>query len=88
MTKKETAEAIIHKYIKIIGLQCEHESYCKSKECNVLEFTYCKVDFKKAKECAKSEVQSIINSNPYSNPFNTQQYSTIVFWQGVLNEIK
>jgi hypothetical protein len=40
-----------------------------------------------AKECALICVQEILNSNPYSNPFNTDVYSTMDFWQQVRNEI-
>jgi hypothetical protein len=43
--------------------------------------------FEAAKECALISVREIINSNPHSNPFNTQGYSTIVYWLEVEYEI-
>ena len=33
-------------------------------------------------------VDMIINSNPYSNPFNTTTYSTMDYWQEVKEEIE
>jgi ferritin-like protein len=41
----------------------------------------------KAKQCALIAVQEIINANPHSNPFTTEGYSTMLFWQEVKNEI-
>ena len=40
-----------------------------------------------AKECALIAVQEIINANPHSNPFTTEVYSTMLFWQEVKTEI-
>jgi hypothetical protein len=40
-----------------------------------------------AKQCALIAVQEIINANPHSNPFTTEVYSTMLFWQEVKNEI-
>lgn len=40
-----------------------------------------------AKQCAIICVQQIINANPYSNPLNTRQYSTMDFWNEVLTEL-
>jgi hypothetical protein len=33
-------------------------------------------------------VQEIILSNPHSNPFNTDVYSTMSYWQDVKKEIE
>jgi hypothetical protein len=41
-----------------------------------------------AKKCAIIAVQEIILSNPHSNPFNTDVYSTMSYWQEVQNEIE
>jgi hypothetical protein len=41
-----------------------------------------------AKQCALIAVQEIINSNPHSNPLNTNVYSTMVFWHEVKKEIE
>ena len=39
------------------------------------------------KQCALIAVNEIINSNPYSNPFNTNVESTMSYWQEVKQEI-
>jgi hypothetical protein len=44
-------------------------------------------DYDKAKQCALIAVQEIINANPHSNPFTTEIYSTMLFWQEVKQEI-
>ena len=36
-----------------------------------------------ATHCAIAEVTGIISSNPHSNPFNTDVYSTMEYWQEV-----
>ena len=41
-----------------------------------------------AKQCALIAVTEIINSNPYSNPFYTDVYSTMNYWIEVKNEIE
>jgi len=41
-----------------------------------------------AKLCALIAIQEIINSNPHSNPLNTDVYSTMDFWQSVKQEIE
>jgi hypothetical protein len=40
-----------------------------------------------AKICALIAVNYIINSNPHSNPFNTNVESTMSYWQEVKEEI-
>ena len=40
------------------------------------------------KQCALIAVDEIINSNPHSNPFNTNVFSTMEFWQEVKIEIE
>jgi hypothetical protein len=44
--------------------------------------------FNSAKQCALIAVQEIILSNPHSNPFNTDVYSTMSYWQEVKTEIE
>lgn len=40
-------------------------------------------------QCAITEVQAIINSNPHSNPLNTNPvYSTMDYWQQILTHLK
>jgi hypothetical protein len=41
-----------------------------------------------AKKCAIIAVQEIILSNPHSNPFNTDVYSTMSYWEEVKTEIE
>ena len=42
----------------------------------------------RAKKCALISVQKIINSNPHSNPFNTEVYSTMDYWLEVKTEVE
>jgi hypothetical protein len=42
----------------------------------------------KAKKCALIAVMEIINSNPHSNPLNTEVFSTIYYWHTVKREIE
>ncbi|CAB4152493.1 hypothetical protein UFOVP615_15 [uncultured Caudovirales phage] len=41
-----------------------------------------------AKKCALIAVDEIIFSNPHSNPFNTDVFSTMDYWQEVKKEIE
>ena len=41
-----------------------------------------------AKQCALISVQEIINSNPHSNPLNTEVSSTMEYWLKVKEEIE
>ena len=45
------------------------------------------ISHKEAKRCALIAVDYIINSNPHSNPFNTDVFSTMLFWQDVKQEL-
>lgn len=40
------------------------------------------------KQCALILVDEIILANPHSNPFNTDVYSTMEYWQEVKQEIQ
>ena len=79
MTKeKEIAEAIIKKHLTIVA-----EENMSSDE--ILLYT--------AKNCSRSEVQAIIdNIELYVTYLQLQykdfEFSTLEFWQGVLEEIK
>jgi hypothetical protein len=46
------------------------------------------VDESYAKQCALIAVDEIINSNPHSNPLNTDVHSTMSYWQEVKQEIE
>jgi hypothetical protein len=41
-----------------------------------------------AQRCALIAVDEIINSNPHSNPLNTDVHSTMEYWQEVKQEIQ
>lgn len=73
MTSKEKAEELINKFIP--HTRVFHE---------VLGWE----DYiDSAKQCALIAVTEIINSNPYSNPFNTDIHSTMQYWIDVKKEI-
>lgn len=40
------------------------------------------------KECALIAIGEIIAANPHSNPFNTDVYSTMDYWQEVKQELQ
>ena len=40
------------------------------------------------KQCALIAVNEIINSNPHSNPLNTEVYSTMDWWQEIKQELE
>ena len=46
------------------------------------------LSFDDLKQCALIAVDYIITSNPHSNPFNTDVYSTMSYWQEVKQEIE
>ena len=46
------------------------------------------IDINLAKKLALITVNEIILSNPHSNPFNTDVYSTMDYWQEVKQEIE
>ena len=45
-------------------------------------------EYARCVQCALMAVDEIINSNPHSNPLNTEVYSTMEWWQKVKLEIK
>lgn len=46
------------------------------------------LDSYEAKQCALVAVDEIINSNPHSNPLNTDVHSTMSYWNEVKHEIE
>ena len=79
MTTEEQAEAIVNKYtgMKVIII----DDNCKT--------VIGKLRIQSAIQCAITEVQAIINSNPHSNPLNTSPvYSTMQYWMDILNHLK
>jgi hypothetical protein len=51
-------------------------------------FTFSCRECDNAKQCALIAVNEIICANPHSNPFNTEVYSTMEYWQEVKQEIE
>lgn len=72
MTAKENAKYLINR-MNNVDLNCKNESMC-------MLYTH-------AIECALICIAEIINSNPHSNPFNTDVHSTMQYWIEVKNEI-
>jgi hypothetical protein len=46
------------------------------------------LDSYEAKQCALIAVDEIINSNPHSNPLNTDVHSTMSYWNEIKHEIE
>jgi hypothetical protein len=72
MTPQEKAIELVDKFYFIE----------ESQECDAW------IDGYLAKKCAIIAVQEIILSNPHSNPFNTDVYSTMSYWEEVKTEIE
>ena len=88
LTAKEKAKELVEKFIHAAGSTCDHDVYCGLPECQWYGRLVCCVDIMKAKQCALIAVQNIICANPHSNPLNTNQYSTMKWWQEVKSEIE
>ena len=52
------------------------------------DFDIRSIGIENAKQCALICVNQIINSNPHSNPLNTDSYSTFEYWCKVREEIR
>lgn len=74
MEAKEKAEELIKKFEKEILRGKYHIDGFVVKELS--------------EECALIAVEEIMCSNPHSNPFNTDVYSTMEFWQEVKRELE
>ena len=80
MTPKEKAEELIDKFhIKV---------YVSFIENSIPSIINALMLYNSAKQCALIAVDEIIMSNPHSNPFNTNVYSTMGYWQEVKQEIE
>ena len=73
MTPKEKAEQLVDKFMAIKSM--------KLSDYSLIYYPF-------AKLCALIAVDEIILSNPHSNPFNTDVYSTMGYWQEVKQEIE
>jgi|GWRWMinimDraft_5_1066013.scaffolds.fasta_scaffold00205_9 hypothetical protein len=75
MTPKEKAIELIDKYRTYI------------RKADVYDYLFFEDENFLSKQCALIAVTEIINSNPHSNPFNTDVHSTMKYWIEVKNEI-
>ena len=82
------AKELFEIFLSKVGTNCEHDSYCDNDKCQYDKRTVCCVDLFTAKQCALIAVDLIITSNPHSNPFNTEVYSTMDYWQEVKSELE
>jgi hypothetical protein len=63
------------------------DKFCTYQPMNE-DVTFVYDGFKASKQCALIAVYEIINANPHSNPFNTNVYSTMSYWNEVKQEIE
>jgi hypothetical protein len=73
MTPKEKAKELVDKFMAIKSM--------KLSDYSLIYYPF-------AKQCALIAVDEIILSNPHSNPFNTDVYSTMGYWQEVKQELE
>ena len=83
---KAEAEKIIQEILKIVGSNCEHDSYCDDKECNRTKgITICKVDYETAKKLAILQVKGVLNEvDMYKGELNSRWK----FWSNTLAELE
>ena len=87
MKASEKAESIIKKYISICNSW--NEEWVNGKTITELKKSSFQREWFDPKICALVCVDEIINSNPHSNPLNTNPvYSTMDYWQEVKSEIE
>ena len=85
---KAEAEKIIQEIAKIVGSNCEHDSYCHEAECNRIKgITFCKVDYETAKKLAILQVKGRLS---VIDLFSNDMTKMIVkeLWQSILTEIE
>jgi hypothetical protein len=75
MDAKEKAQELVHRYRML--LMDEGEDYGEEILVSML-----------SKQCAFITVIQVINSNPHSNPFTTEPFSTMDYWIKVKKEIE
>jgi hypothetical protein len=86
MTPKEKAKELYNKFHDYANSNYGASQFEKNWHGNVLAGER-KVRKESAKQCALIAVDEIINSNPHSNPLNTEVYSTMKYWEDVKQEI-
>lgn len=74
MTPKEKAKELFRKFVAPTQQWDDVDGYI--------------TDEYNAKQCALITVNEIINSNPHSNPMNTNGFSTMAYWMEVKQEIE
>ena len=74
MTPHEQATQLTGKFLQV--------------ECKIDDFDIRSIGVENAKQYAIICVNQIINSNPHSNPLNTDSYSTLDYWCKVREEIR
>jgi hypothetical protein len=79
MEAKEKAKELISKFKKITTYK--YQEYAGAR------YSIFEHDIDTIKECCLGVITEIINSNPHSNPFNTDVYSTMDYWLEVKKEI-
>ena len=88
MNSKEEADKIIQEILKIVGSNCEHDSYCDDKECNrVKGITICNVDYEKARKLAMLQVNSNIKQIERMYP-HVHYGSELKKFQSILTELE
>ena len=97
MNHKQEADKILTEILKIIGSNCEHDSYCGEDECNRIKgITICNVDYEKARKLAILQVNAQIRllskfmvieeeGAPTVDMLNTNQGR---FFQSILTELE
>jgi hypothetical protein len=80
-TEQQKAHELIEKFNDLIPME---SSFNDTAEDAIRKMNN---DFEASKQCAIICVDEVILSNPHSNPFNTELYSTMEFWQTVRKEI-
>jgi len=92
MKPKEKAKELYEKYYNIQGeVKWDTTTENKEKAENFNNELGEDVDLfwvELAKQCALIAVNELINSNPHSNPLNTNVESTMSYWQEVKQEIQ
>lgn len=73
MTPREKAKELFRKFVAPTQQWDDVDGYITDKY--------------NAKQCALITVNEIINSNPHSNPMNTNGFSTMDYWMEVKQEI-
>lgn len=86
MSPKEKALQLFSDYCKIIGSNCEHDSYCEDKECKIGNNTICKVTQIEAAACAALALNYIISE--CDKHFEAISKDRVNYWLNVKSELE